>query len=64
MEHQAKSIRSFIGAKNFEESRNFYHDWGFEEIILSKYNKIPEAKRNIRIKTFGRIDEVFEYVMG
>jgi hypothetical protein len=29
-----KSIRPFIGAKNFEISRNFYRDWGFEEITL------------------------------
>ena len=36
MKHQAKSIRPFIGAKNFEESRNFYRDWGFEEIILDQ----------------------------
>lgn len=35
MQHQAKSIRPFIGAKNFEISRNFYHDWGFEETILA-----------------------------
>jgi hypothetical protein len=34
MEHNAKSIRPFIGAKNFEISRNFYRDWGFEETIL------------------------------
>ena len=34
MEHTAKSIRPFIGAKNFEISRNFYRDWGFEEITL------------------------------
>jgi hypothetical protein len=34
MEHKAKSIRPFIGAKNFEVSRNFYRDWGFEEVIL------------------------------
>lgn len=31
---QAKSIRAFIGAKNFETSRNFYRDLGFEENIL------------------------------
>ena len=36
MEHQAKSIRPFIGAENFEISRNFYRDWGFEEIILDQ----------------------------
>ena len=35
MEHKAKSIRPFIGAINYEESRNFYRDLGFQEIILS-----------------------------
>ena len=34
MQHNAKSIRPFIGAKNFEESRNFYRDLGFEEKVL------------------------------
>ena len=33
---QFKSIRAFIGAKNFEESRSFYKDFGFEELILSE----------------------------
>ncbi len=36
MKHAAKSIRAFIGAKNFDESRQFYKDLGFEESILSK----------------------------
>lgn len=35
MEHKAISIRPFIGAKDFEISRSFYRDLGFEEIILS-----------------------------
>ena len=35
MEHKIKSIRPFIGAKNFEISRNFYQDLGFQETILS-----------------------------
>ncbi len=35
MEHKAKSIRPFIGAKNFELSRSFYRDLGFQETILS-----------------------------
>ncbi len=35
MEHQAKSIRPFIGAKDFELSRNFYRDLGFEEVEIS-----------------------------
>jgi hypothetical protein len=34
MEHKAKSIRPFIGAKNFELSGNFYRDLGFIESIL------------------------------
>jgi hypothetical protein len=35
MEHKAISIRPFIGAKNFELSRSFYRDLGFQESILS-----------------------------
>jgi catechol 2,3-dioxygenase-like lactoylglutathione lyase family enzyme len=35
MEHKAKSIRPFIGAKDFEVSRRFYRDLGFEESIIS-----------------------------
>ncbi|MFL5811690.1 MAG: VOC family protein [Flavisolibacter sp.] len=37
MEHKAKSIRPFVGARNFEVSRSFYHDLGFEESVLT-YN--------------------------
>jgi hypothetical protein len=36
MKHAPKSIRAFIGAKNFEESRSFYNELGFEESIISK----------------------------
>jgi hypothetical protein len=35
MEHKAKSIRPFIGAKDFGLSRSFYHYIGFQESILS-----------------------------
>jgi catechol 2,3-dioxygenase-like lactoylglutathione lyase family enzyme len=35
MEHKAISIRPFIGAKNFEVSRSFYRDLGFEEVVIS-----------------------------
>ena len=31
---QAVSIRPFIGAKNFDISRSFYRDLGFEEVVL------------------------------
>ena len=34
MEHKAVSIRPFIGAENFEVSRSFYRELGFEEIVL------------------------------
>jgi catechol 2,3-dioxygenase-like lactoylglutathione lyase family enzyme len=35
MEHKAKSLRPFIGAKDFEVSRNFYRELGFEETVLT-----------------------------
>jgi catechol 2,3-dioxygenase-like lactoylglutathione lyase family enzyme len=35
MEHKVKSIRPFIGAKDYEVSRSFYRDLGFEETILT-----------------------------
>ena len=34
MKHNAKSIRPFIGAKNYEVSRSFYKDLGFQESII------------------------------
>ena len=34
MEHKAISIRPFIGAADFELSRRFYRDLGFEEKVL------------------------------
>jgi hypothetical protein len=36
MNQKVLSLRPFIGAKDFEESRKFYRDLGFEEIVLSK----------------------------
>ncbi|ATP55300.1 glyoxalase [Pedobacter ginsengisoli] len=35
MEHKALSIRPFIGAKDFELSRSFYKDLGFEETVIT-----------------------------
>lgn len=35
MEHKAKSIRPFVGAKDYTVSRHFYLDLGFQEVILS-----------------------------
>ncbi|TBN05411.1 glyoxalase [Hyunsoonleella flava] len=35
MFHNIKSLRSFIGAKDYSLSRQFYNDFGFEELKLS-----------------------------
>lgn len=35
MNHTAKSIRAFLGAKNFDVSRQFYQDLGFAESVIS-----------------------------
>lgn len=45
MNYTAKSIRTFIGAKNFHESRTFYQEFDFEEIIIDpkmSYFKVNE----------------------
>ncbi|HLK28247.1 MAG TPA: hypothetical protein VKT28_06680 [Puia sp.] len=45
MKHEAKSVRAFIGAKDFNISRAFYKDLGFEESAISaqmSYFKISE----------------------
>lgn len=34
MNYKSKSIRTFIGAKNYKESRQFYKELGFEEVVL------------------------------
>lgn len=35
MNHQAKSLRPFIGASDFSRSRDFYSAMGFEEVVIS-----------------------------
>ena len=35
MTHHCKSIRPFIGAADYEESRAFYRAMGFTEVVLS-----------------------------
>ncbi|PCJ89970.1 MAG: glyoxalase [Flavobacteriales bacterium] len=44
MKYKAKNIRTFIGAKNYEESISFYRELGFEESIIS--NKMTLFKVN------------------
>ena len=45
MKHAAKSIRAFIGATNFEESRQFYTELGFQESRLHNmsYFKVTDT---------------------
>ncbi|WP_167598651.1 glyoxalase [Leeuwenhoekiella sp. ZYFB001] len=47
MNYKPKSIRPFIGAKDFEISRAFYHAMGFEEVLL------PPKMALFRIGDFG-----------
>jgi catechol 2,3-dioxygenase-like lactoylglutathione lyase family enzyme len=35
MNYEGKNIRTFIGAKNYEESKQFYRELGFQEIEIS-----------------------------
>jgi len=44
MDHKAKSIRPFIGSKDFGISRRFYQDLGFTEIILDPNFSYFETK--------------------
>jgi len=44
MEHKPISIRPFIGAKDFEMSRSFYRDLGFEEKVLSHNMSVFKIK--------------------
>ncbi|OYQ35074.1 glyoxalase [Flavobacterium cyanobacteriorum] len=46
MNHKAKSIRPFIGAKDFETSRSFYRDLGFEEATLSPTMSVFKSGNN------------------
>ncbi|WP_273566382.1 VOC family protein [Maribacter halichondriae] len=36
MNYTSKSIRAFIGAKDYQESRKFYKELGFEEVVIDK----------------------------
>lgn len=33
---QLKSVRAFIGAEDYKESRSFYKDFGFTELVLTE----------------------------
>jgi hypothetical protein len=75
MKHHAKSVRAFIGAKDFEVSVNFYRDLGFQESIISKkmsyfkiYDSLGFYLQNAYVKDwvdntmiFIEVDEVEQY---
>lgn len=74
MEHNAKSIRPFIGAKDFERSRSFYRDLGFEEKVLDsnmslfKIGELEFYLQNYYVKNwvdntmiFLEVDDVARY---
>ena len=42
-----KSLRTFIGAKDYEESRAFYKTLGFSEVILSKNMSFFKVDENL-----------------
>ncbi|WPU97074.1 glyoxalase [Mucilaginibacter sabulilitoris] len=45
MEHNIKSIRPFIGATDFEVSRSFYRDLGFEETVLADNMSVFKSRQ-------------------
>ena len=67
MNHNIKSIRTFIGAKNYNLSRQFYLDFGFEEIKIcvgysvdgKQINYLPSAALEQQ-----KIKPVYEVMKG
>ncbi|NOS93616.1 MAG: glyoxalase [Cyclobacteriaceae bacterium] len=47
MKTSATSIRPFIGAKNFEESRSFYQALGFRESVISSQMSYFQVNNSI-----------------
>ena len=47
MSYQAKTIRTFIGAKNYNESRIFYQELGFEEVVLFPKMSLFKVNENL-----------------
>ena len=45
--YKAKSIRTFIGAKNYGESRQFYRELGFEEVEIGDNMCLFKVNENL-----------------
>ena len=80
MKQNIKSIRPFIGSENFEISRNFYRDLGFEEIVLEpklslfRWNEVGFYLQDAYVKDWidntmlfievGNTDEFFQELLS
>ncbi len=47
MNYRAKTIRTFIGSKKYNESRTFYQEMGFEEVVLSPKISLFKVNENL-----------------
>ncbi len=47
MNYQAKSIRTFVGAKNYKESSAFYQALGFKKVVLSPKMSLFKVNENL-----------------
>ena len=47
MSYSIKNIRAFIGAKNYDESRAFYQELDFQEVILSEKLSLFKVKDDL-----------------
>ena len=58
MEHKIKSIRAFIGAKNYNLSRAFYKDFGFDDILV-KLSTRPTKRVGTEVQ-WGKAEAALE----
>lgn len=49
MDHKSLSIRPFIGAIDFDTSREFYKDLGFQEVILNPMMSLLKQATRVSI---------------
>ena len=47
MKFKAKSIRTFIGAKDYQLSRQFYRELGWEEVVISPKMSLFKVNENL-----------------
>lgn len=47
MNYQPRTIRTFIGAKSYRESRDFYRALGFEEIVIDEKMCLFKVNENL-----------------